>query len=42
MLNEADVRKIKREIKICSFRPQQIYLKYLDADKMRDMDEISI
>ena len=35
-------REIIREIKICSFRPQQIYLKYLDADKMRDKVEISI
>ena len=35
-----DVQKKKREIKICSFCPQQIYVKYLDADKMRDKVEI--
>ena len=33
-------RKIIREIKISSFRLQQIYLKYLDAVKMRDKVEI--
>ena len=32
----------KRKIKICSFRPLQIYLEYLGAIKMRDKDEISI
>ena len=34
--------KLKRKIKICSFRPRQIYLEYLGAIKMRDKDEISI
>ena len=34
--------KLKRKIKICLFRPRQIYLEYLGAIKMRDKDEISI
>ena len=34
--------RLKRKIKICSFRPQQIYLEYLGAIKMGDTDEISI
>ena len=34
--------KLKKKIKICSFRPRQVYLEYLGAIKMRDKDEISI
>ena len=34
--------KLKREVKICLFRPRQIYLEYLGPVKMRDEDEISI
>ena len=34
--------KLKRKIKICLFRPQQIYLEYLGAIEMGHTDEISI
>ena len=34
--------KLKREVKICLFRPRLIYMEYLGAIKMRKKDEISI